>query len=385
MSMTHPNIFYLVHDLSDSAVVRRIRILQAGGAMVTVAGFKRSADAVTSVAGRPAIDFGQTYNGNFAQRILSVLRKVIGAQNYKQQFENADIIIARNLEMLAIAVRGRSLCNKKPVLVYECLDIHRLLLNQGIIGKVMRSLESWLCRRASALITSSPAFLKFYFERLSSVKLPIILAENKVYDPAFVATPDLDQPRAAGPVWRIGWYGIIRCHKSFAILSELVRSNKGRIEVVIRGRPALDQIPDFHEIVKATPGLTYGGPYKNPDDLHMIYRNVHFTWAIDMFEEGLNSSWLLPNRLYEGGLYNTVPLARSSVETGHFLNDRNIGVTLSDSLATSLQHFFENIDDFTYQELEKNAMEIAHTQWVLTNDECVGFVSTLSALKTAAI
>ncbi|MDB5492387.1 MAG: exoL [Micavibrio sp.] len=387
MMQNPPHIFYLVHDLSDTAVARRIRILLAGGAAVTVAvaGFRRTEAPVADVEGCPAIDLGRTYNGGFIQRIASVLRETALIQRHKKNFEKADIIIARNLEMLAVAVRGRSLCAKPPVLVYESLDIHRLLLNQGAVGRMMRWLEGWLSRRASALITSSPAFVKSYFEPLSQIRLPVIMAENKVYDPAFAATADLNLPRAPGPVWRIGWYGIIRCRKSFDMLTRLVRDSGGTIAVVIRGRPALDQIPDFHAVVNATPGLFYDGPYKNPDDLHALYRDVHFTWAIDMFEEGQNSSWLLPNRLYEGGLYNTVPLARATVETGRFLVERGIGVTLADPLPESLGLFFRDLDAISYQRLEKAAMEIPHSQWLLRDEDSLALIGALKALQPARI
>ena len=83
--------------------------------------------------------------------------------------------------MLAIGVRGKSLCHPKPSLVYECLDIHRLLLKNDVIGKTLRKLEGWLSKRANALITSSPAFIQQYFEKRSQVRLPTYLVENKLH------------------------------------------------------------------------------------------------------------------------------------------------------------------------------------------------------------
>ena len=55
------HILYLVHDLSDPAVRRRVIMLQAGGAKVTVAGFRRAQDSgetLTICADRPRPDRG---------------------------------------------------------------------------------------------------------------------------------------------------------------------------------------------------------------------------------------------------------------------------------------------------------------------------------------
>jgi succinoglycan biosynthesis protein ExoL len=372
-------ILYLVHDLADPAVNKRATMLRDGGALVTIAGFRRTPDPIADVAGCTAINLGQTYNGGFIQRVLSVVREVILLSKHRKLFTDADIVIARNLEMLAIAVRGRSLCSASPALVYESLDIHRLLLNKGPIGITLRALEGWLSKKASVLITSSPAFVTNYFEKLSSVRLPVRLLENKVYAPD---VEDSDVPvRPSGPPWRIGWFGIIRCCKSLQSLADLVKQSHGSVQVIIRGRPALDQIPEFNKIVTTTPGLSFAGPYKNPEDLSAIYRDVHFSWSIDMFEEGLNSSWLLPNRLYEGGLFNTVPIALKSVETGRFLERLGIGVTLEQPLDISLQSFFRNLTNKDYQNLEKNAMEISKSQWYYDKKESKALVDYLSTLK----
>ena len=146
--------------------------------------------------------------------------------------------------MLAIAVRGRDLCVRPPALVYECLDIHRLLLRQGGVGRALRELEGWLARHASLLITSSPGFVREYFEPYSRVRLPVLLVENKVFSPEPLPQR-ATQPRRLGPPWRIGWFGSIRCRRSLDLLCAVARANPQLVEVVIRGKPAYDQFEDF--------------------------------------------------------------------------------------------------------------------------------------------
>lgn len=373
------HVLYLTHDLSDAAISKRTQMLEAGGASVSLAGFRRTSQTIDTVSGCPAVNFGQTFNGGFVQRLVSVLKLLVFLGKHKELFESADVILARNLEMLAIAVRGRSLCKNRPTIVYECLDIHRLLLNSGIIGKALRALEGWLCLRASGIITSSPAFITEYFNTLSNVRVPIRLVENKVYPVAAISVDT--SPRLAEKPWKIGWFGIIRCRKSLAILAELARNSGGAVEVIIRGRPALDQFDDFHNTVNTTQGLSFHGAYKNPDDLENIYREVHFSWCIDMFEEGLNSSWLLPNRLYEGGLFKTVPIALVNVETGRTMQRMGIGLTLSEASAPELRAFFDQLTSESYRNYEKNVSALPPSSWSFNNDDCKALVEYLGSFK----
>jgi hypothetical protein len=68
-------IAYFVHDLSDPAVGRRVRMLRTGGAEVTVLGFRR-AERAPEIAGAAVVDLGRTYDAAFAQRIGKVLAAV---------------------------------------------------------------------------------------------------------------------------------------------------------------------------------------------------------------------------------------------------------------------------------------------------------------------
>jgi succinoglycan biosynthesis protein ExoL len=371
-------ILYLVPDLGDPAVPKRLAMLQAGGATVTVMGFRRGSEAVMHVAGHPAIDLGQTHNGRFVQRIAAILRETVRISRQRVLFEEAEVILARNLEMLALAVRGRSLCTVKPKLVYECLDIHRLMLNAGPVGKALRGLEGWLAKRAGALLTSSPAFVTGYFAKLSTVRLPIRLVENKVFAESEVRG-QVSEVRKNLP-WKIGWFGAIRCRQSLQILSELVRASEGAVEVIIRGRPALDQFEDFAASTTTVPGLTFRGPYTSAD-LAVIYGEVHFSWAIDRFEAGQNSSWLLPNRLYEGGLYGAVPLAESTVETGRFLTRLGVGVPLPNPLPQALAEFFQGLTPESYQTLAEAAAVIPRETWVYDEGDCQELVAYLGQAR----
>ena len=446
-------ILYLVPNLCDAAVAKRVAMLSTGGATVAIAGFRRTEHPIESAA----VDFGQTYNGGFMQRTWSVLKQLFSLGQHKALFADADIILARNLEMLAIAVRGRSLCQKKllfplplrvgvrgwgpfffcskrsphpgpppqggrekknPTIVYECLDIHRLLLESGPVSTGLRILETWFLKKTSAIITSSPAFISEYFKGI----LPIKLIENKVYparstsdsfyrNAIFPVIPSVAEgsdaqdpsatlgmtkmcrvesspaipasPRTAGPPWKIGWFGMIRCRESLAILTELVKKSEGKVEVIIRGRPSFDQFDDFNKLTASTPGLQFLGPYNYPDDLAAIYREVHFVWAIDKFEDGLNSSWLLPNRLYEGGLFAAVPIALKDVETGRTIERLGIGRSIPTLSAESLHYYFNLLTAEKYHSMEQKVSALPPSTWSFSDQDCAELVAWLGTIHGA--
>ncbi|WP_375450178.1 glycosyl transferase family 1 [uncultured Devosia sp.] len=326
-------VLYLVPNLSDSAVDRRMAMMRMGGAEVVVAGFRRG----DGVASGDAIELGQTFDARFAQRLLTVWRARGAITQRVGSLPVPDVIIARNLEMLSLASRLQAFWPARPPIVYECLDIHRLLLRGDLIGRAMRGAEQRLTRKAALLVTSSPAFLRNYFDVHGAP--PSVVMENKVFrdaggrgiNPSMLA----DAP-PSGPL-RIGWFGALRCSKSLAALAQLARATEGRVEVVLRGRPALGEFANFHGFVEAQTHLRFAGPYRNPDDLAAIYSEVHFAWAIDFFEEGQNSQWLLPNRIYEGCLHGAIPIALAGTETAAFLQRHGIGVVLPDIAPATLE------------------------------------------------
>ncbi len=379
-------ILYLAQDLADPAVRRRTLTLVAGGANVTLAGFRRGGNPLATVSGVEPIELGTTADGRFAQRIGAVATACLSLKSRLGHLRKPDLIIARNLEMLAVAKRAVALFGGEVPIVYECLDIHRLMLRSDIVGRTLRAAEARLGRDARWLITSSPAFIEHYFRPLSGLEAAPMLLENKVLEidggPLPAATPAQYPP--SGAPWRIGWFGALRCRKSLGLLAKFSRKMEGRFEVVLCGRPAYSEFRDFDGFVQNEPFMRFGGAYRNPEDLAEIYGDVHFTWAIDFFEEGQNSAWLLPNRLYEGCRHTRIPIAMKGTETARFLAVRGIGLVLEEADADSLAALVGSMTPDHFAEAADRIGRCHPATWVFDRSDCETLVRRLATLTLDA-
>jgi len=374
-------IAYFVHDVSDPAVGRRLGMLQATGAEVGVIGFRRSDAPVTELDGASVFDLGRTYDAQLRDRAGRVLDWMLNVKRLKARAQGAQVFIARNLEMLAIAAAARRLFQPRPALVYECLDIHWLMLSKAAAGRVLRLAERRLLAQTKLLIVSSPAFLSRYFEpvqQIGRLGVKSLLIENKHLDLTPARQAPAWTPRRPGPPWRIGWFGVLRCCKSLDLLTALAARRPDLVEVVIRGRPSPAVFQDFPDIVAGVPGLQYGGPY-HPRETGALYRDCHFSWAIDFYDEGRNSAILIPNRIYDAGAQACVPLALAGVETGRWLARRGVGVLLEDPLR-ELEPFFERLDADGYRTLEGRMAAVDPNAFRADRAECERFHAALAGV-----
>ncbi|MEH3046363.1 glycosyltransferase [Sphingomonas adhaesiva] len=352
-------IAYLVHDVNDAAVRRRVALFEGAGHDVTVGGFHRDAQVPARIGDAPVTALGRTQDGALAKRALSVLRHAALTGRVARLTRDADTIVARNLETLVLAQRAR---RRGQRVVYECLDIHRLLLGNGRASAALHAIERWALRDVALTVVSAPAFRDAYFRDRLGYDGEVMLVENLVPRGEDAATAVIDPPPP--PPWVIGWFGMLRCRRSFDLLSELARRADGRIEVVIAGRPSTDLFEDFAAMAQAAPHVTFLGGY-TADDLPRLFGQIHFIWAIDYFEEGLNSTWLLPNRLYEGVAHGAVPLALRHVATGEWLAAHDAGVLLDDP-ARDLPALIAGLDRAGYQRLRDKVAAIPAEAMTMT-------------------
>jgi hypothetical protein len=367
------NLVYFVHDLNDPAVARRLAMLQPYLASAIVIGFHRTAPVPMALAGWPVMDLGRTADGKLGRRALSVLRHLLRPQPLRAVMRGATLVIARQLEMLALAVTARRRYAKSAALVYECLDIHRMMLNLAVLRRV----EAHLLRDVDRVIVSSPGFIDAYLKPVHGAALPpVSLIENKILRAELQDMQDLPA-RPEAPPWRIGWYGVLRCRRSLILLIDLTGRFPGRIIVELRGRPSRTAIPDFDTLLADTPYVTFRGEYDRRTDLAQMYKDVHFTWAIDFYESGQNSAWLLPNRLYEGGAHGAVPIADASVATGQWLARYNAGVLLREPIEARLHDYFATLNGLKYTLATAALAGVDASRWIDDGQDAADFIAAI--------
>ncbi|MCI5045983.1 MAG: hypothetical protein MRY59_00675 [Aquisalinus sp.] len=341
--MTH--IAFFAHDAGDAAVRRRVAGFEAVGAHVTGFMMRRGEDEVRDWQN---VDLGQTFDAAYWQRLQAIRGGVGLALQHENILRQADLFFARNLDMLICTMTVRRRLGLKTPVVYECLDVHHLLTRSDVVGVLMRKLERSLLKNTSALVYSSPAFEREFFQKSHAGLYTPYLLENRL-----MPAPDLP-PRGEGTApepdkLRIGWFGVLRCARSLDLLQSVAQAFPEHVQVVTHGLPAETQVPDFHTRVAQTPNLSYGGSYKAPQDLARLYAQVDVVWAGDFYQAGFNSKWLLPNRLYEGGYFSVPAFAPVESETGRWVAQHQAGFTIAEPLESSLPALVEELLENPHQ------------------------------------
>jgi hypothetical protein len=241
-----------------------------------------------------------------------------------------------------LALLGRFFAGSAAPVVLELADIQPAMTGRGMVSRVFRGIERFVLRRIRLLVTTSPGFVREYFEPVQGFSGEIFLLENKVYPgtglpPARGGT----EPAAGGNPWVVGYFGAFRCRRSLELMRELAaRLGPEKIRFVLRGYPAGTIAEEFDEL---SAGLAFGGPYAYPDDLAGMYGGVDFNWAFDESDPSGNSAWLLPNRIYEGACFAVPAIAGRETETGRWIEGNQFGWTFDEPLADSLAAFFTDL------------------------------------------
>ena len=348
-------IAFFGHDAADAAVRRRVQGFRDDGLDVTGFTMRRRDEGVT---GWDNVDLGKTFDGAYVQRVRSIVRGARLAAAQREKLAAADIIYARNLDMLATAFLAKRHARLKTPVIYEALDIHRLLTRRDPIGFIFRRIEGALLKRTRRLVVSSPAFLWNHFEKHHRNHYQHTLLENRLAAGADYGPRPAPHAGQSGPI-RLGWVGVLRCSRSLDLLLHTANQLRDRVSIVMHGQPALTEIPDFHARLEGHPNVSFHGRYRSPEDLASIYANLDAVWAGDFMEAGFNSLWLLPNRLYEGGYYAVPSIAPAGTQTAAWADQHGSGFAVPEDLGQTLPRLIDQMAANPAMLAEKRARLLA--------------------------
>lgn len=347
-------IAFFGHDHHDSAIRKRAVAFEQHGSRVLRFMFHRDRPNLTAIPADETIDLGPTCDRAYGRRLVSLLSALLKIRAHKRDLRSADIVYARNLDMLALAAAARRMAGSRAPLVYEALDVRRIMVGDGLVSRLFRFAERRLLATCDALVVSSPDYMSHYFSSVQGFAGRWWLLENKLVGPLPAADEhvrDCGPPAPkAGEPWIIGWFGVLKCRRSLDILTRVAQSLDTRCVIHVRGIVSESEIPPtmVAEIAARHPNIRFAGPYANPSDLSAIYGQVHITWAADFLDPEANSAWCLPNRLYEGCAHGSVLLASRGTATGARIQRDQLGWTLDEPLEKTTPEFLAALDSATY-------------------------------------
>ncbi len=374
-------IFVFGFDLTEASQVRRIKSIQMLGHEVQSAAFQRGNMNANFVPAWHNIDLGFVPNESHGKRIIGILRGIWRVMGHRQALNSADVIMARNFDLLVIAWVTRMLAGAGRVpLIYECLDIHGLFTKTGPVGAAMRWCERRLLARVQLLIVSSPGFVTHYFNAVQGYDGPHVVIENKLwFDGPPVGRP---MTRHRHDVLTIGWVGSIRCAPSLKLLMQVADHFGDSVAIRIHGNVHRHVLPDFDAQLANRANVTYFGPYAYPDGLAEVYAACDMVWAQDLWQRGANSDWLLPNRIYEASWFGCPSIAVADTETGRKVATDGLGFTIEKPTAEALIDLIAGLDYDKINDVSERLLAQDDTAFMLRPSDVEAALDHVLGTKT---
>ena len=379
-------LLFFASDMSEIAQIRRIRSLQQAGHAVSSISMTKGASVRIARPDWPNLDLGPIAEERLVRRAWRVLRSLPRLWRARGLLRDADLLIARNLDMVLLALVARRLAGCQGPVVYECLDIHAVLSGASTRARVLRWVERQVLRQVALLVVSSPGFLRGHFTMRQHYAGPHLVLENKLW-----LTPGVPPRPAADTIPRVtdrlhlAWVGAIRCRASLDLLLATAALLPDRLHIHIHGTVHRHAIGDLEARLRGVPNVTCHGPYDWPAGLARIYTDNDLVWAQDLWQRGKNSDWLLPNRLYEAGWFGCPAIACTTTQTGRKIVADGLGYTIDSPTPAALADLLASLDHAALA--EKRAAILARPAEIFgtTGQEAASMVDdVLGARKAVA-
>jgi succinoglycan biosynthesis protein ExoL len=327
-------------DQNDARVAKRIQALADRGWEVTGFTFHRPRADGNRQPQWENVELGPTHHRAYRHRFLALIKALPKVWRHRRRIAAARVLYAINFDNALLALAGRFVGRSKVSLVVEIADIQPAFMRPGVFAALLRWAERRVLRRCRCLVTTSPRYTREYFRPIQRYFGPVFLLENKVYPSNGLEAQSTGAP-APGPPWIIGYFGAFRCQRSLDIIKQVARALPDTVRFKLRGFPSSIDADRFHREIAEIGNIDFRGPYRYPDDLPELYDGVHFNWCFDF--QDVNARWLLPNRIYEGGLFRVPALAARDDETGAWTARHQSGWVFDPDPTDSLIHFLRHL------------------------------------------
>jgi len=354
---------YLLPVVSHVRYHKRIRAMLNLGIDPVVFAFERNYYEGKPVPGGYE-SLGSIEHTHYFKRIMPILKALF---KVRLKAQGVDVIYAFGLDMLLLGWLA-CLGVQKPVkLVYEIGDIREIMLGTGLLSRFLRWFERFLLRRTELLIVTSEAFISCYFKEVQQLKsIRHLVIENKLDQNA--GEPKNSWENEVEGILRIGYFGVLRCRRSWEILKKAVLKSNGRIQLYLRGITM--SLVNLEKEANSLPGVEYAGPYAVPDHLPFMYGRVNMVWACYPYQEAPigNYLWARTNRFYESCSYKVPMFAQKDTEDGRVIDGLGLGLSIDMSNVDLAVERILSITEAEINRWQQNINRLAEDLYTLTNE-----------------
>ena len=337
-------ITFLLPVASDAHLQKRVKALENLGVQSKVLAFERE-----WYPGKPwpggYTSLGQLQHRHYYKRFVPLMKAL---PMVRAAAKESDVIYAFNMDTLLLGWLASRALDRRPKIVYEVSDIEPVFMGNSVLSRGVRWLERFLLRRVSSLVVTSETYIDGYYQGIQSLShLHYQVIENKL-DANTISQPQSPMTRSEWDgVLRIGYFGVIRCRRSWGILKKAVEKGNGRVQVYVRGIPV--GLEGFED-VQSAPSIDYGGPYIAPDDLPAMYEQVDIAWIASYLTKA-HLCWSRTNRFYEACFFKKPMFAQVGTQDGQIVESLGLGVCVN----------LMDVDETVDRILSVNEMELG--QW----------------------
>jgi hypothetical protein len=220
------SLTYFTSDGTDSVTAKRIAMFEAAGEAVRCFGMVRDTNTATKIPQSMRV-IAYARNGRLFARLWAILSGSIALTvSGRREIRAADIIIARNLDMLLLAILSKIMAGNRALVYYEFLDARLQLTSDTVTGRLLRFIERRALALCEGIIVSSPAYVDRYFKTRQRYSGRARLLENKLWRNGRESKGPATLGERKGERWRIGYVGLLRCQKSLTVLCDLALRHK---------------------------------------------------------------------------------------------------------------------------------------------------------------
>lgn len=337
-------ILFFTSSIEHTTHRKVAEMLHREGACVTMVGFTRYNFPATECSSFEIKPLGVVSHGSYANRFLKLVKLL---PNIRKHIKAHDVVYCFTLDGLLMCKLAALFYKKKWV--YQVQDIRPIFFGGSFKNKLARFLEKLTLKKIDLLVLSSPDFYQNHYKRLYGFDInKTIIIENKLIDDEGIK-PDSSEKTNEGKLV-IGYFGVMRCARSWEILRDFVASKKENFELYLRGKP--DAMPHLEHEIKGIDNIYYGGLYRSPEELGDLYNKVDIVWACYPYSEKQQGNWKMARtiRFYEALAFGKPVIVQVGTAQEVDVLKYNIGLVIDMAYPEAV---FEALSTVTHEKLNE--------------------------------